>query len=270
MGFLDDITGKTAEKAIQQKGIADQAAYKQFGTTSRNAFNNLADQQAIGQQAIVDSYDNAQGTLQTGFNSALDYFQPYIDGGQGASQRYNDALGVNGYDAQSQFINEEQSSPAFQAGLSAGVDDLMSRFAATNTGRVEADGLPRSGRVLKSLQGFGNRYLSDHINDRLTHLNTLNGQGFNASQGAANLTTNYANNQGNIDLGRGQAVNQSYALPASTRQQGQLTQAQANLNGALGFNNGNAQGDIAGANGINNLVTQGLNFASSIPFGKLF
>lgn len=263
MGFFSSLTGSSQKRALWQKAQSDLAAGKKLGESISGAYDGLADEQTKGQQAILDSFGGAFDANTQGYEGALGFLNPYLTGGQGANTQYLDALGVNGNDAQNAFYQNEQDSAGFQAGLGAGVDDLMARYAATNTGRVGEDGLARSGRVLKGLQGYGNRYLNDYVNSKLNHLSGLQGQGYNAAQNAANLTSNYYGNLGNLGLAQGQAQNQYYALPAGTRAQGQLGAANALYQGQTNYNNGIAEGSLAKANATNNLFSQGLSLLTS-------
>lgn len=263
MGFFSDLTGSSAKKALWTQAEKNLTASKQYGNSYANSHNQLSEAQTQGQQAILDSFDNAYNTNEQGYNEALNYYAPFIDQGEDASRVYRDALGLNGDGSQNEFYDNEQNSAGFQSGLNAGIGALMAKYAATNTARIGEDGLPRSGRVLKGLQEHGNRYLGDYIGNKLSHLNSLQGQGYNAAQGAANLTSNYYGNQGNLNLAQGQAENQYHTIPAETISQGQLGKAQALYQGQTNYNNGIAQGQITKSNATNNLVTQGLNLASA-------
>lgn len=262
MGFFSDITGSSSKKALFKKADDDLRAAQALGGSVNNAYNQFGDAQELGLQTVVDSYGNAQQRQLEGYDQALGYFNPYIESGQHSSRQYGDALGLHGDAAQNEFYQNEQNSAGFQAGLDAGVDSLMRRFGATDTARLGADGLPRSGRVLKSLQDYGNRYTTDYINNKLRHLSGLQNQGFDASGRAASITGNHYNNQANLELGLGQAQNEYYQAPAQSRLQGELGRAQALYQGQTGHNSTIAQGKIAKSNATNNLFTQGLNLGS--------
>lgn len=264
MGFFSDLTGSSQKKALKRKALDDLVASQTYGKRYDRAHNELADQQTLGQQAIIDSFGDAFDTQEQGYNQALNYYDPFIQDGGRATDLYFDALGINGDQAQNEFYQNEMNSPGFQEGLNTGVDALMSRYAATNTGRVGPDGLPRSGRVLKALQRHGNQYLNNHVGQKLGHLASLQGQGYNASQHAAGLTTDYFKNKGNLNLGYGQARNEYYTVPANTRYQGKLGKAQALFQGQTGYNSGIAQSKIAKANATNNLFTQGLSLGTKL------
>lgn len=263
MGFLSSLTGSNQKEALWEQAQNDLRAAKKYGNSLKSAYGTLADQQVLGQQAILDSYDSAFDANNQGYEGALSYLTPYIDSGRDASNLYYDALGLNGNDAQNTFYQNEQDSAGFQAGLSAGVDDLMSRYNATSTGRVGEDGLARSGRVLKGLQGYGNRYLNDYVNAKLDRLYGQQNLGYNAAQRAANLTSDYWKNTGNLNLAQGEAQNAYYTVPAETRAQGDLGAAGALYQGQQAYNSGIAGGRIAKSNATNNLVTQGLSLLTS-------
>jgi hypothetical protein len=269
MGFFSDITGKSAKKALFRKADDDLRAARALGGAINTAYDSFSDAQEQGLGHVVDSYDDARKRQAEGYDQTLGYYNPFIENGALASEQYYNGLGINGDEAQNTFYNNEQNSAGFQSGLDAGVDSLMRRFGATDTARLGADGLPRSGRVLKSLQDYGNRYTTDYINNKLAHLNGLNNQGYDASGRAASITGNYYDNQANLDLGQGQAENQYYQAPAQSRLQGKLGQAQTVYQGQTGYNSGIAQGKIAKSNATNNLFTQGLNLAGAVVGGPI-
>lgn len=157
--------------------------------------------------------------------------------------------GVSGADAQQSAINQLQQSPLYQSLYRNGVDTILNNAAATG-------GL-RGGNLQHSLANFGSDTLAQVIQQQLSNLGGISGNGMSSAGNLGSLNGNSAN-----------AMSNALTQQGSARAGGILGQAGIwnnafNQLGSLGptIAKGISGGPMLGANGY---VTPSMGFVSNV------
>ena len=132
----------------------------------------------------------ASGQINTGFDEARGYFQPYQQGGTTA---FNQQLALSGALGRDAFNAARQESPYEQFLFEQGMRGNLAGAAATG-------GLG-GGNVQKELTRFGQGLASQGLQQQIGNLNTLSGMGMQGSQALSGLATGRAGALGDITLG---------------------------------------------------------------------
>jgi hypothetical protein len=170
LGFLQDLTGSSAKKALKQGKAASDAA-------------------------LQAGYDQATPF----YNQAKALYQPYADAGGKANQLYADTLGVNGADAQATGENTYFNDPVQQRILQQKTNALLTQQNARGN-TYNARGLLAGQRVgLENYQGW-QQQLAGLGNQGLQATGQIagitSGQGdlrYSLGAAQAGQETNYAN-----------------------------------------------------------------------------
>ncbi len=247
----------TSDIAAASRRAANQAAttYNNAGSTGAQAATTAA---AIGDTASTDAakqlsgaytaaagqgatgLNNAIGQTTTGTNQALSYLSPYLQGGTSSMSILNDALGINGPDAQAAYYRNFQNDPGFLASQRAGI-------AALDQGAASS-GLLRSGGQMKSLYNYGQRNMESQFQDRLARLFGVSGQGLTAAGSSANIAENGSNTIADYLRQIGGVQGEGTLGGANALAGGILGSASAREGGVLGAANALTSGQIAAAN----------------------
>lgn len=125
--------------------------------------------------------------------------QPFITGGQGASNLLQSFYGINGTSpALGQgALDAFQKSPDYQFALTQGGAALDNTAAAKG-------GLIGGNQMLAATQ-YGQGLATQNLQNYLGRLSTMSGQGISAASGIASPNTTGANNAGNDIMGAGTA-----------------------------------------------------------------
>ena len=158
----------------------------------------------------------ADTALTQGRDTATNYLQPYMQGGQRGQTAYENTLGLNGREAQGQQFGDWQADPARayrdQNNLLQ-MNALMRRYNAGGAGVNSGAAVLGAGRL--ATEQFNNDWTN--YQNRLQGLGQQGGQyaaqagnwAYGTGQGLANNATNYANtsagNRINIANGMAQA-----------------------------------------------------------------
>ncbi|MEQ8822751.1 MAG: hypothetical protein RIC14_00075 [Filomicrobium sp.] len=301
MSFWGELTGSAAADRVEAsagrvRGLRDQGHQSQTQgiQSGRNAIqggygqgrNSLLSGRNAGNRAIQQGSNRylqqsgnaiqnlrtganqAAGTIRGGVSTANQHLQPYASSGNAAHQRYSDAIGLNGRDAQQGYVDEYMASP---------VQDLIQRNIAR---QYNARGMSDSGA---SRLAASRAYLEDY-NSNLDRLRGLGDRGFQASgqmganelagagqiagyqdgagrgvasvyqnrgnvlnNNAANIASNYANT--------GNALNTSYQGQAGLENQSFVNEGTAGLN----YYDALAGDEVNFTNAINAAKAQGVN-----------
>ena len=132
----------------------------------------------------------ASGQINTGFDEARGYFQPYQQGGTTA---FNQQLALSGALGRDAFNAARQESPYEQFLFEQGMRGNLAGAAATG-------GLG-GGNVQKELTRFGQGLASQGLQQQIGNLNALSGMGMQGSQELSGLATGRAGALGDITLG---------------------------------------------------------------------
>lgn len=166
-------------------------------------------QAAAQQTAAINAATDLQRDQ---FNRTEGYLTPYMTAGTDALGGMRGLLGLNGAAEQESAIGGLKGSPLYESLYRNGEEALLSSAAATG-------GL-RGGNTQRSLANFGRDTLASVIQQQLSNLGGLTGQGLGAAGSLAGVGANTANNlsdlamaQGNVNSGltlNRQAVNNNF------------------------------------------------------------
>lgn len=148
-----------------------------------NKQSNAADQAAaLQQQQMATNSKNAQ---------------PWITGGQGASNLLQSFYGIGGQPLNQTALDAFYKSPDYQFALKGGSDALDNSAAAKG-------GVLGGNQILAQTQ-YGQGLASQNLQNYLKQLTTMSGQGIQAAGNVAGVNTVAANNAGNDLMGAGTA-----------------------------------------------------------------
>lgn len=163
---------------------------------------NIDDLRAAGTQA--------SNQINTGFDEARGYFQPFQQGGTTA---FNQQLALSGALGRDAFNAARQESPYEQFLFEQGMRGNLAGAAATG-------GLG-GGNVQRELTRFGQGLASQGLQQQIGNLNQLSGMGMQGSQALSGLATGRAGALGDITLNTaGNIVGQRGAMAGYEGQAG--------------------------------------------------
>lgn len=201
-------TGTTAGSFFASQA-ADRAANEAFNALSA-AQTQAATQQAVGLQQATDErvqgleqgrQDVIAGTQEgiaadeAALARSLDFIDPELVAARGAQNLLNDALGINGPEAQAAFFQNFQDDPGFQA-------ELQDRINAIDRS-ASARGQLLSGRTLRAVGDEGQRFRRGAITDRLNRLRDVSGDATGVAARGANLISGTGQRTRNALISRG-------------------------------------------------------------------
>ena len=222
--------------ALAGNALGGYFAYKQNKKAAK-ALRRAGDQ---ANDFTTNTYNDALGYYDQGFNKASSYLDPYIQSGQASSRLYDNAIGVNGSAAQESYYDQFQNDPGFQSAVDYSNDQIERNYA--NRGGVN------SGRALIALNDNAHKHQYGAFQNRLDRFDRGRTLGFNAARGQADLafnanankaraTTNYGNAISSNILGAAGSQAQSYANSANI-----LGSTLSNASYYGGFNQGQNSG----------------------------
>jgi hypothetical protein len=176
---------------------------------------NIDDLRAAGTQA--------SGQINTGFDEARGYFQPYQQGGTTA---FNQQLALSGALGRDAFNQARQESPYEQFLFEQGMRGNLAGAAATG-------GLG-GGNVQRELTRFGQGLASQGLQQQIGNLNQLSGMGMQGAQALSGLATGRAGALGDITLNT--AGNIAGQRGAMAGYEGQAGTGRANIGQTTGQN----------------------------------
>ncbi len=197
--------------------------------------------QNAGYSQLSDLYGKATDALTSNTGQATSLYQPLLQGTQAGANAYGDASGANGQEGLQRAYAQFMSSPGYQAGLNAQVDQ--------NDRRMASRGMLNSGNTLEDTTKIGIDYANQKFDAYRAGLQPYLGAQQSAVSGAGGL---YA--------GLGQGLAGLYG------QQGQAAQGAQT---AIG--NANADSALAAYNASKNIWTTGagiLQAGAQIAAGK--
>ena len=200
--FFDSFTGKAQGKTLK-KGYNDS------------------------KQMMQEGYNTGRGDIQNYHGMAQGYLAPYMASGGKTNALLGNALGVNGVDAQRQYMADFQNDPGYQAQFNSGIDAL-DRSATARGGLY-------SGAAMKGVNEFGQQFQRQAFNDRINALSGYNQQGQQAAGAAAGMASQTGGQLGNMAFGFGQqqAANRINYANAKAQTQGMGVQNLLNLGGTV-------------------------------------
>jgi hypothetical protein len=152
---------------------------------------------------INQGYSNATNALQTGIDSANNYYgqagnawNVLLGQGNRAGSAYADALGLNGPEGNARAQTAFQNNPGYQFQLQTGID-AIDRGAA-------AKGMVNSGNTLAGEQAYGTNLANQSWSNYLNSFNPLLNQQTAATAGLSGTLGNQANLNylGNSQIGQ--------------------------------------------------------------------
>lgn len=176
---------------------------------------NIDDLRAAGTQA--------SSQINTGFDEARGYFQPFQQGGTTA---FNQQLALSGALGRDAFNAARQESPYEQFLFEQGMRGNLAGAAATG-------GLG-GGNVQRELTRFGQGLASQGLQQQIGNLNQLSGMGMQGSQALSGLATGRAGALGDITLNTAGNIGQQRGAMAGY--EGQAGVGRANIGQQTGQN----------------------------------
>jgi uncharacterized protein YneF (UPF0154 family) len=176
---------------------------------------NIDDLRAAGTQA--------SSQINTGFDEARGYFQPFQQGGTTA---FNQQLALSGALGRDAFNAARQESPYEQFLFEQGMRGNLAGAAATG-------GLG-GGNVQRELTRFGQGLASQGLQQQIGNLNALSGMGMQGSQALSGLATGRAGALGDITLNT--AGNIAGQRGTMAGYEGQAGMGRANIGQSTGQN----------------------------------
>ena len=199
---------------------------------------------AGGRQAnrhVKQAYNDSLGFLDTALSGATETLNPYIEDGNRGRKLYNDAIGINGLEAQQSYHDLFENDPGFQDAADFGLDQIERSYGTR--------GGVNSGRAMIALADNARKDQYGAYQNRLNQLKGVGDQGFLASRGVADLQYNTGGNKASLRTGLGSQLAQNAIAGAGG--QAQYHANNANIIGSSLSSLGYGLGNIDGANSVN-------------------
>jgi hypothetical protein len=181
------------------------------GAMSANAQKKAAQGAANAQREAAEQGIEEQRRQ---FDAVKELLSPYVNAGTGSLSAQQNILGLNGFDAQQQAMNQLQNSAQFGALAKQGEEGILANASATG-------GL-RGGNVQGALAQFRPALLNQLIDQQYARLGGLTSLGQNAAAGVGNAgmqtgnaVTNLLQSQGAASAGQALANGQANAQLAN-------------------------------------------------------
>lgn len=197
-----------------------------FGKSQRRDYEN-ADRQMRGEIAAGNA--QAVGALDTGFDKAAGYYQPFRDQGLRGYDQYADAIGINGADGYGRAKTAFDADPFAVGEQSAADNALMRMFRGYN-----AQGMGNSGANRAAVSRAASDRYGQRVTDYRNRLMGLGQQGYDASGALGAMAYNTGAQKAGIHSGQGQQFAQMTGNLANATAQSR-TQGVNNLLGGLGM-----------------------------------
>ena len=212
-----------SEDALRQ-GLSDATGTLRGAETSSRGDIDAALQEinrlyGVNIDDLRAAANTASGQINTGFDEARGYFQPFQQGGTTA---FNQQLALSGALGRDAFNAARQQSPYEQFLFEQGMRGNLAGAAATG-------GLG-GGNVQRELQRFGQGLASQGLQQQIGNLNQLSGMGMQGSQALSGLATGRAGALGDITLNTAQNIAGQRGNMASYRGQAGAALADIGLN----------------------------------------
>lgn len=214
--------------AILGAGIIG-AGTQLYGAHQANKFNKKAQAALAAQQAKNEGY-----------------MQPYMAAGTNALKTYQDALGLNGADAQKAYYSSFETDPGWQAANDAALNATNDRYRLTGSS---------GGNVRAALYNQGQQNMLGAYNTRLAQIQGLVSGGQNAASTLVGSGTSLGTAGANLLSGAGQNIAQGIsgagnAVSGMFGNMANMNMFQQYLNtgmaGASGGNTGATAGMLSG------------------------
>lgn len=195
---------------------------------------------AIGQanDALQTGFGNASGALTGQLATDTTNYAPYTGAGSAAIGQEGDLAGLNGDPAQQASIDSLKASPLFTSLFDTGRDSILAAGSATG-------GL-RGGNVNDALYKNGQQTLAQVIQQQLSTLGGIAGQGLTATGQLANFGAGTAAGVAGLDTQSGSA-NAGEILGKQSVDNNTISQLQKIIASAMGGGGGGIASAIGGA-----------------------
>lgn len=147
--------------------------------------------------AQIEAINKAIGGLNTQFQQTSDNLNPTIIAGNDALSSMRGLIGLNGAGEQQGAIDALRASPLFQSLFDTGRDTIL--------GSASATGGLRGGNVNAALSDFGRNTLAQVLQQQLSNLGGLQGQGLRAALGLGEFGQKNATTIADLTTGIGKA-----------------------------------------------------------------
>lgn len=180
MGIGAAIAGGTALAGVAGSAISSGAASK----ASKTAANTAAANNAL-QSQIYGENKQALSPYESAGNEATEQLRRLLGLGDSNTGKSVNGVSYTADQQQQGAISAFQQSAPYQAEEKAGEQAV--------TASLGSKGLLDSGAALKSLQSYGDQFLSSKLGTYESQLSALGGQGLTAAGAQAGVGTGYAN-----------------------------------------------------------------------------
>jgi hypothetical protein len=182
-------------------------------------------------QARKKGINQAGDVRRAGIGEAVGYLKPWEESGRRGQDLLNDALGINGPEAQRNYFQNFQNDPGFGAVQQAGIGTVEQSRAA-------GGGL-RSGATMKALMDYGQRLQQSVFQDRLNRLGETGRLGATSAANMAGITNSGYGDLAGYEILKGDAVAGGLLGASNAQQMG--TQNKLAL---LGYGAGHVKGGL--------------------------
>ena len=173
-----------------------------FDFSGKSAIKNNSMSREAQQNRLDTGYGYASDAITKGRDTATNYLQPYVQGGNAGYQKYANALGVNGQPAQQSEFASYQSDPWQTAARSAG-DNVLAAIRR----RYNSQGMgTQSGNLYNDLNRRSQDLEAGRQSAYLDRLSGLGQTGMQAAGQAGSYAANAGSQLGNLAWQHGQAL----------------------------------------------------------------
>lgn len=219
-------TGLRGFEQAAQQGLGDASAtIRGAETQSRgdieSALQSINQLYGINIDDLRAAASQASGQINTGFDEASGFLQPFQQGG---TQAFNQQMALSGALGQQAFDQAYQESPQMAF--------LREQGMRANLAGAAATGGLGGGNVQRELQRFGQGLASQGLQQQISNLSNLSGMGMQGAQGLSGLATGRAGALGDITMNTAQ--NMAAQRENQANFQGQAGVGLANLSQRAG------------------------------------
>jgi hypothetical protein len=222
----------TAAAATVAKGVIGVGASLIGANQQKKAAQGAMGAQMRAAQSGIDEQRYA-------LEQVLKNVKPFVNMGNEGLLAQRNLIGLGGYDAQDQAINQLLNSAQYNQLNRAGQDAILQNASATG-------GL-RGGNTQAALAKFSPQLMQQLIQQQFNNLGGLTSMGANALSLDSNARMNAAQSIGNLYIGQGNAQAQGLT---------QIGEIRSGLAGAIGGTIGNTLSDYAGQKSYTNGLTK--------------
>jgi hypothetical protein len=260
MGFFADMFGKSQQRdldaAFDESNSLLNSGYGSAKGNIRAAHDDTNFAYDSARDAMRTGNAAAQGQLNSYTNQANDILAPFAQSGVDARQLYDQAIGIQGRDAQQTFVDNFVTDPFREQNEAQATDNLIRRYNASGFGD---SGASRLAAARASLERG-----STDFQQRLNRLQGAASQGGQFAGQQAGITAAAGSQAAGFDFGAGQGIAGLFGNQAGTdfsigtALAGlDVDQAATKAGNRINYGNATAENRTTGINNLLGVVTAG-------------